>query len=96
MTRKYGTEANGYINLISQLKVKIHDCSIQMKNYEIKREQFQQRRMFRTNAFQLQKELNRTCEEEYISLDPDEAKYFVVISGVYILPITKMPSGYEG
>ena len=51
MNRKYGTEANGYINLISQLKVKIHDCSIQMKNYEIKREQFQQRRMFRTNAF---------------------------------------------
>ena len=51
MTWKYGTEANGYINFISQLKVKIHDCSIQMKNYEIKREQFQQRRMFRTNAF---------------------------------------------
>ena len=51
MTWKYGTEANGYINLISQLKVKIHDCSIQMKNYEIKREQFQQGRMFRTNAF---------------------------------------------
>ena len=51
MTRKYGTEANGYINLISQLKVKIHDCSIQIKNYEIKREQFQQKRIFRTNAF---------------------------------------------
>ena len=51
MTRKYGTEANGYINLISQLKVKIHDCSIQIKNYEIKREKFQQKRIFRTNAF---------------------------------------------
>ena len=51
MTWKYGTEANGYINLISQLKVKIHDCSIQIKNYEIKREQFQQKRIFRTNAF---------------------------------------------
>ena len=51
MTRKYGTEANEYINLISQLKVKIHDCSIQIKNYEIKREKFQQKRIFRTNAF---------------------------------------------
>ena len=51
MIWKYGTEATGYINVISQLKVKIHNCSIQMKNYEIKREQFQQKRMFRTNAF---------------------------------------------
>ena len=51
MIWKYGTEATGYINVISQLKVKIHNCSIQMKNYEIKREQFQQKRTFRTNAF---------------------------------------------
>ena len=48
---KYGTEAPGYINVISRLKVKIHNCSIKMKNYETKREQFQQKRMFRTNAF---------------------------------------------
>ena len=51
MIWKYGTEVPGYINVISRLKVKIHNCSIKMKNYEIKREQFQQKRMFRTNAF---------------------------------------------
>ena len=51
MIWKYGTEAPGYINVISRLKVKIHNCSIQMKNYEIKREQFQQKRIFRINAF---------------------------------------------
>ena len=44
-----------------------------MKNYEIKREQFQQKRMSRTNAFYLYKELNWTGKEEDISLDPDEA-----------------------
>ena len=96
MIWKYGTEATGYINVISQLKVKIHNCSIELKNYEIKREQFQQKRTFRTNAFQLQKELNRTGKEEYISLDPDEAKNFGLISRVYNLPITRMPGGYKG
>ena len=38
MIWKYGKEATGFINVISQLKVKIHNWSIQMKNYEIKRE----------------------------------------------------------
>ena len=51
MIWKNGTEVPGYINVISRLKVKIHNCSIKMKNYEIKREQFQQKGMFRTNAF---------------------------------------------
>ena len=73
MIWKCGTEATGYINVISQRKVKIHNSSIKMKNYEIKREQFQQKRMFRTNAFQLYKELNGTGKEEYISPDPDKA-----------------------
>ena len=53
--------------------MKIHNGSIKMKNYEIKREQFQQKRMFRTNAFQLYKELNGTGKEEYISPGPNEA-----------------------
>ena len=56
-----------------------------MKNYEIKREQFQQKRMFRTNAFQLYKELNGPGKEDYISPDPDKAKNFGLISGVYNL-----------
>ena len=50
-----------------KLNVKVHNGNIKMKNHEIKREQFQQKRMFRTNAFQLYKELNGTGKEEYIS-----------------------------
>ena len=47
-----------------------------MKNYEIKREQFQQKRMFRTNASQFYKELNGRDKEKNISPDPDKATKF--------------------
>ena len=47
--RKYDLDATGYINVVSQRKVKIHSGSIKMKNYEIKREQFQQKKMFTAN-----------------------------------------------
>ena len=32
MIRKYGIEATGYVNVISQLKVKIHNGSLKIKN----------------------------------------------------------------
>ena len=50
MIRKYDLEATEYINVISRLKVKIHNGRLKTKNYEIKREQLQQNRMFRKNA----------------------------------------------
>ena len=76
MIRKYDLEATGYKNVISQLKVKIHNGSLTLKDYEIKREQFQQNRMFRTNASQFYKELNGRDKEENISPDQDEATKF--------------------
>ena len=36
MIRKYDLEATGYVNVISQLKVKVHNGSFKLKNYEIK------------------------------------------------------------
>ena len=36
MIHKYDLEAPGYINVISQLKVKTHNGYYKMKNYEIK------------------------------------------------------------
>ena len=39
--RKYDSKANGYINVISKLKVKVYNGSLKLKNYEIEREQFQ-------------------------------------------------------
>ena len=56
--------------------MEVHNGSLKLKNYEIKREQFQQNRMFRTNAFQFYKELNGTEKEDNISLDPDKATKF--------------------
>ena len=38
MVHKYDFEANGYINAISQVNVKVHNCSLKLKNYAIKRE----------------------------------------------------------
>ena len=38
--RKYELEATECINIISQLKVKVHNGGLKLKNYEIKREQF--------------------------------------------------------
>ena len=38
MIRKYDLEVTGYINVISQLKVKVHIGSLKLENYEIKRE----------------------------------------------------------
>ena len=76
MIRKYDIEATGYINVISQLKVKIHNGSLKVKNYEIKREQFQQNRMFRNSASQFYKKLNGTDKEENISPDLYEAAKF--------------------
>ena len=40
MICKYDLEATGYINVISQLKVEVHNGSLKFKSYEIKREQF--------------------------------------------------------
>ena len=37
MIDKYELQATGYINVISQVKVKIHNGSLKLKNYEIKR-----------------------------------------------------------
>ena len=88
MLCKFDLKATGYINLISQLKGKVHNGSLKLKNYE--REQFQQNRMLRINASQFYKELNGTDREENISQN------FGVISGVYHQPITMMLGGYQG
>ena len=58
------------------MKVKIHDDSLRLKNYEIKREQFQENRIFRTSTSQFCKELNGTGKEENESPDPGEATKF--------------------
>ena len=42
MIYKYDLETTGYINVISQLKVEIHNGSLNIKTHKIKREQFQQ------------------------------------------------------
>ena len=47
-----------------------------MKNYEIKREQFQNNRVFRTNASQFYKELTRRAKEGNTSSDQDEDAKF--------------------
>ena len=88
MLCKFDLEATGYINLISQLKGKVHNGSLKLKNYE--REQFQQNRMLRINASQFYKELNGTDREENIPQN------FRMISGVYHQPITIMLGGYQG
>ena len=54
MIRNYDLHAIGHVNVISQLKVKIHNGSLKIKNCETKQEQFQQNRMFKTNAFPLE------------------------------------------
>ena len=71
MIRRYEMEVTGYVNVTS--KVKIHNGSLKIKNYDIKGEQMQQNRMFRTNASQLYKDLNGTGKEDYISPDPEKA-----------------------
>ena len=50
--RKFDLEVTRYINAISQLRLKVHNDSLTLKNYEIKREQFQRNRIFGTNASQ--------------------------------------------
>ena len=52
MIRKFDLEVTRYINALSQLRLKVHNDSLTLKNYEIKREQFQQNRIFETNASQ--------------------------------------------
>ena len=86
MLCKYDLQATGYINIISQLKGKVHNGSVQLKNYE--REQFQQNKMLRINASQFYKELNGRDREENTSQN------FRVMSGVYHQPITMMLGGY--
>ena len=76
MIRKYDLKATEYINVISQLKVKVHNDNLKLKNYEIKQEQFKQNIMFITNASQFYRKLNRIDKEENISPDPDEASKF--------------------
>ena len=76
MIRKYYQQATGCINVINKLKVKVSNGSLKLKNYGIKREQFQENRMFRTNASQFYKELNEKDKEEKISPDPGEATKF--------------------
>ena len=36
MIRKYDLEVTYYLSVVSQMKVKIHDDSLKLKNYEIK------------------------------------------------------------
>ena len=88
MLCKFDLESTGYINVISQLKGKVHNGSLKLKNDE--RDQFQQNRMLRINASQFYKELNGTDREENISQN------FGVISEVYHQPITMMLGGYQG
>ena len=56
--------------------MKIHNGSLNLKNDEIKREQFQENRIFRTNASRFYTELNGTGKEENISPDPGKATKF--------------------
>ena len=76
MIRKFDLEVTRYINAISQLRLKVHNDSLTLKNYEIKREQFQQNRIFGTNASQFYQEPNGRDKEENISPDPDETTRF--------------------
>ena len=67
MIRKYELKAYGYINIITDLEVKVHNSNIKLKNYKTKREQFEQNKMFRINASQFYKELNGSRHRrEYI------------------------------
>ena len=76
MICKYDLKTTGYVNVISELKVEIHNGSLKMKNYEIKQEQLQQNRMVSTNAFQPQKKLNGTGKEDNIAPDLGETTKF--------------------
>ena len=76
LIRKHDLEPTGYTNIRSQLKIKTRNVNLQMKNYEIKREQFQQNRMFRASVSQFYKRLNGTGNKENISRDTDKATTF--------------------
>lgn len=49
MNRKYNIDSVGYIYVIMQLKVEIHNGSLALRNYTSKVEQFQQNKLFLSN-----------------------------------------------
>lgn len=65
--------------------MKIHNVSLKIKKKELKREQFQQKRIFRTNASQFSNKLNGTGNKENISPEPDQAIFW---SDIWSVPST--------
>ena len=49
MDRKHNIDSVGYIHVIRQLKVKIHNGSLAIRNHMNKVEQFQQNKLFMSN-----------------------------------------------
>ena len=76
MNRKYNIHAVGYIHVISQLKVKIQNVSLTIRNHMKKAEQFQQNKLFMPNPSHFYKELDGIITETNTSPEPKSSNQF--------------------
>ena len=95
MIRKFDLEVTRYINAISQLRLKVHNDSLTLKNYEIKREQFQQNRIFEIMLLSFTRNRMEETRKRIYHQIQMKLQDFGGISAVYDRSITMMLSDYK-